>query len=133
MNKADMLLKAMGGAIHESASHRGTPAAMPGPVGAAAATPDRMAGVARSKVALEIPHGKIEPDPDQPREEFDDEALGRLADSIGTKGQLQPIAVRWVACRGHRVLPAGGASAGPEREPRKRRWISPASLSIVAT
>ena len=38
---------------------------------------------------------KIAPDPDQPREEFDEEALGRLAESLRTRGQLQPIRVRW--------------------------------------
>ena len=34
-------------------------------------------------------------DPDQPRIEFDQEEIGRLAKSIQEKGQLHPIHVRW--------------------------------------
>lgn len=37
---------------------------------------------------------KIDPDPTQPRKRFDDEALGRLAESLKARGQLQPIRVR---------------------------------------
>lgn len=111
MNKADQLLKSMGGAIHESASHRGTPAAMPLSPASPSAASERMTGVARSKVALEIPHAKIEPDPDQPREEFDEDAITRLAESIRTRGQIQPITVRWVEERSRYVIIAG-----------ERRW-----------
>jgi ParB family chromosome partitioning protein len=39
--------------------------------------------------------GQIVPDPDQPRAEFSEEALERLALSIREKGQLSPIRVRW--------------------------------------
>lgn len=38
---------------------------------------------------------QIVPDPDQPRAEFSEEALERLALSIREKGQLSPIRVRW--------------------------------------
>ena len=37
---------------------------------------------------------KIEPDPDQPRKEFDSKALEALAASLDSEGLLQPIAVR---------------------------------------
>ena len=37
---------------------------------------------------------EIEPDPEQPRKRFDDDALNQLADSIAENGLLQPIAVR---------------------------------------
>ena len=37
---------------------------------------------------------EIEPDPEQPRKRFDDDALNQLADSIVENGLLQPIAVR---------------------------------------
>ena len=37
---------------------------------------------------------EIEPDPAQPRKQFDDDALNQLADSITENGLLQPIAVR---------------------------------------
>ena len=38
---------------------------------------------------------RVEPDPSQPRKEFTDESIQRLAQSIKEKGQLQPITVRW--------------------------------------
>ena len=41
-----------------------------------------------------LPLREIEPDPEQPRKRFDDDALSQLADSITENGLLQPIAVR---------------------------------------
>lgn len=38
---------------------------------------------------------KVIPDPDQPRVQFTEDALQRLAQSIRDKGQLSPIRVRW--------------------------------------
>ena len=58
--------------------------------------PTRLQGIARSTNAAEIALDKIVPDPDQPREEFAAEAFGRLSDSLKSRGQLQPIRVRWV-------------------------------------
>src|SRR5690349_9068389 len=43
---------------------------------------------------LEIPIGRIEPNPRQPRDIFDEEALKELATSISEVGLLQPIVVR---------------------------------------
>ena len=40
------------------------------------------------------PVREIEPDPDQPRKNFDEDAMAALAESIGENGLLQPIAVR---------------------------------------
>lgn len=37
----------------------------------------------------------VMPDPEQPRTEFDEEQIARLAKSITDKGQLHPIHVRW--------------------------------------
>lgn len=42
----------------------------------------------------EIPISQIEPNPDQPRREFDEEALQELADSIKTMGIIAPITLR---------------------------------------
>ncbi len=42
----------------------------------------------------EIPVGEIVPNPYQPREEFDEAAIGALADSIHQVGVLQPVLVR---------------------------------------
>ena len=52
---------------------------------------------------------QIDPDPDQPRQEFDNAGLGRLADSLRKFGQLQPILVRKQGAR--YILVAG-----------ERRW-----------
>ncbi|KAF0094055.1 MAG: chromosome partitioning protein ParB family [Puniceicoccaceae bacterium 5H] len=45
---------------------------------------------------LEIPIEKVEPNPHQPRREFNEERLQELAESIRSEGLLQPIVVRRV-------------------------------------
>jgi ParB family chromosome partitioning protein len=52
-------------------------------------------GRRRLEAASLIRLDRIIPDPDQPRTEFDAEALHMLAASIKERGQLQPIRVRW--------------------------------------
>src|SRR4051794_29118869 len=42
----------------------------------------------------ELPVVDVQPNPDQPRKHFDDEALRALADSLGERGVLQPVLVR---------------------------------------
>ena len=42
----------------------------------------------------EVPIERIQPNPSQPRREFDDEALQELADSIREIGIVQPISLR---------------------------------------
>jgi ParB family chromosome partitioning protein len=68
---------------------------------------------------------KLHRDPNQPREEFDAEALGRLAESIRTRGQLQPIRVRWDEGRGGYVIIAG------ERRWRAAKMAGLATMSAV--
>ena len=41
----------------------------------------------------EIPIGELDPNPDQPRQTFDDESIAQLADSIRDQGVLQPLLV----------------------------------------
>jgi ParB family chromosome partitioning protein len=87
--------------------------------------PARWQDVVKSKNAVEIPVAKIAPDPDQPREEFDEEALGRLAESLKARGQLQPIRVRWDEGRERYVILVG------ERRWRAAQMAGLASLSAV--
>src|ERR1700761_5093849 len=58
----------------------------------AAGTVSEMGAVHR-----EIPPGEIEPNPRQPRQVFDDEALSEFIHSIREVGLLQPIVVRAVS------------------------------------
>lgn len=58
----------------------------------------------------EVPIGSITPNPRQPRQEFDEDAIAELADSIREVGLLQPIVVRPVM-PGHYELIVG-----------ERRW-----------
>ena len=51
-----------------------------------------------------LPLREIEPDPDQPRKTFDEEALGELAASIAEHGLLQPIAVRPQGLGGYSIV-----------------------------
>ena len=62
---------------------------------------------------------QIDPDPDQPRQEFDSDGLGRLAESLRKFGQLQPVLVRKHGAR--YILVAG-----------ERRWRA-AKLSGMQT
>ena len=47
-----------------------------------------------SRLEIELHPAFIEPDPEQPRKEFDDDAIQELADSIKTLGLIQPLVVR---------------------------------------
>ena len=70
---------------------------------------------------MEIPLDRLDRDPDQPREEFDEGALTRLAESMKAKGQLQPIRVRWDEGRGIFLIICG-----------ERRWKA-ARMAGMAT
>jgi ParB family chromosome partitioning protein len=53
----------------------------------------------------------VAPDPDQPRKEFSRDAISRLAESLQTQGQLQPIRARWSEERAKWIIVSG-----------ERRW-----------
>ncbi|MBV8607212.1 MAG: ParB/RepB/Spo0J family partition protein, partial [Singulisphaera sp.] len=76
-----------------------------------APVPARLQGIVKAKDAALIPLAKIGPDPDQPREEFDEGSLQRLADSLRERGQLQPIRVQWDEGRDRYIIVCG-----------ERRW-----------
>ncbi len=51
-----------------------------------------------------VPLWEVEPDPGQPRKEFQEDTLAELAASIAEHGLLQPIAVRPMAEGGYRII-----------------------------
>lgn len=55
------------------------------------------------KFAL-IPLAHIERNPDQPRYEFDKEALGELSDSIKIHGIIQPLTVRYLEPKRYQII-----------------------------
>jgi ParB family chromosome partitioning protein len=83
--------------------------------------PSRWQGVTKSKNAVEVPLDKIVPDSDQPREEFEPESLNRLAESLRTRGQLQPIRVRWDETQEKYILICG-----------ERRWRAAGLAGLVS-
>jgi ParB family chromosome partitioning protein len=123
MGKLADLMKAGGSNIAESMGSGVAPSAGTAP----AQAPARWQGVAKSRNAVEVPLDKIAPDPGQPREEFDDEALGRLADSLRSRGQLQPIRVRWDEASGKYMI------IGGERRYRAAARAGLATLACVVS
>jgi ParB/RepB/Spo0J family partition protein len=78
----------------------------------------------RLRNAKSIPVDQIEADA-QHREHFDEDALQRLAHSLKTEGQMQPIRVRYDAIRGKYIVIAG------ERRLRAARIAELVSLDCV--
>lgn len=54
--------------------------------------------------AVSVKISEIEPNRDQPRNEFDSEALSELADSISQHGVLQPLLLRPLLTGGYRIV-----------------------------
>lgn len=92
MNKEKELLSRFGSNLAESmgAGRKSSSTVPQAPSG-----PTRHDGCTRLRAAAEIEVGRIIPDPNQPRTEFEAEAITRLAESMKTHGQLTPISVRW--------------------------------------
>ena len=57
-----------------------------------------------SKSAVKLKINEIEPNREQPRKSFDDEALEELANSISTHGVIQPLLVRPLPDGGYRLV-----------------------------
>jgi ParB family chromosome partitioning protein len=91
----------------------------------AGSLPPHLQGTSKEKGSLRIAVDRIAPDPTQPRTEFDADELGRLAESLRTKGQLQPIRVRWDGQGGQYVIIMG------ERRWRAAREAGLAELSCI--
>jgi ParB family chromosome partitioning protein len=126
MSKREELLRSGGDNILSSMG-AGQSQELPAGLDPAAALrrPAHLEGLTREKAAARIAVDRIVRDPDQPREEFDEEALQRLADSLRTRGQLQPIQVRWDEGRGVYVILVG------ERRWRAAQRAGLAELSCI--
>jgi len=93
---ADSLQRRFGANLSESLGVRSTPPSadrFPGETGLPRTSPDD--GRTRAREAGHMELDRIVPDPDQPRKEFADEAIDRLAASLLKHGQLHPLRVRW--------------------------------------
>src|SRR5258708_12569238 len=84
---------------------------------------DRQKGMGRGLAAIlsvapkddaeelrEIPVELIAPNPNQPRGSFDEESLLALAESIRSRGVLQPVLVRPLAGARYHLIPAAPSS-----------------------
>jgi ParB family transcriptional regulator, chromosome partitioning protein len=127
MGKLDQLERQTAAHVDESLGIGRTMPSAPVPQAPRAAAPARWQGVQKTAGAVEIPVTMIARDPDQPREEFADEALDRLAVSLKARGQLQPIRVRWDEGRGVYMILVG------ERRWRAAQRAGLATLSAVVT
>jgi ParB family chromosome partitioning protein len=81
------------------------PAAVP--PGTTGQAPAKHQGLKAYRAAALIPIERITADPDQPRKTFPDEEIDRMADSLRTRGMLQPIRARWDADLSRWVIVAG--------------------------
>lgn len=86
--------------------------------------PGKFDGTRAARDVRLIPVGQITPDPDQPRDEFDEEALGRLTHSLEARGQLQPIRVRWSEGEGKWMIIAGERRWRAARQSRTVRELA---------
>jgi ParB family transcriptional regulator, chromosome partitioning protein len=107
MSKSDALLNRFGTNIAQTVTPR--PGIIPTP---ASLPPDKYEGAIKARTFAEMPIDSIVCAP-QPRTEFDETELQRLADSIKRFGQLAPIRIRhnaeqgiWVVLVGERRLRA---------------------------
>jgi ParB family transcriptional regulator, chromosome partitioning protein len=81
-------------------------------------------GTAMGAVYREIPPGDIEPNPRQPRQVFDEEALSELVHSIREFGLLQPIVVR--------AVPGSQSGARYQIIMGERRWRAAQEAGLTA-
>jgi ParB family chromosome partitioning protein len=82
------------------------------------------AGSHMGAVYREIPPGDIEPNPRQPRQVFDEEALSELVHSIREFGLLQPIVVR--------AVPGSQSGARYQIVMGERRWRAAQEVGLAA-
>ena len=65
---------------------------------------DFEAEAAEKSAYQQLPIYKVEPNPDQPRRDFDEEELQALSDSIGEHGIIQPLTVRQMGSGYYQII-----------------------------
>jgi ParB family chromosome partitioning protein len=103
-----------------------SPAIPPGTTGQASAKHE---GLKAYRAAALIPIERITADPDQPRKTFPDEEIDRMADSLRTRGMLQPIRTRWDADLARWVIVAGERRF---RAARRAGWTEVPCVTVDA-
>ncbi|HEX2528833.1 MAG TPA: ParB/RepB/Spo0J family partition protein [Geminicoccus sp.] len=94
---------------------------------------DRLAADSLFKTSVDLPKiveldlATIDPDPDQPRRHFDEQAIAELAGSIDVHGLLQPILVRRSETPGRWVIVAG------ERRWRATRFLERPTIAAIVS
>ena len=111
MKRTEKLTAALGETMRDSVGVHVGPDQRAGESSPTTTLTDRFAGLQRIKGAVQIPLDRLTPDPNQPREEFDPDALQRLAGSLKSRGQVQAIRVRWDESTGKWIIVSG-----------ERRW-----------
>jgi ParB family chromosome partitioning protein len=97
MNKSANLERRFGGHLMESLGLRKQQEPTAKAAQDAPPATDPAEGRTRARNAGYMDLSRIIPDPNQPRKEFGQEAIDRLAESFKKYGQLQPIRARWEA------------------------------------
>lgn len=105
--------KALGKGLHSLLPTRGPVVVAPTPA------PAQAVEVPRDGNVVPTPHSLVKPNPNQPRREFDQEALLELAQSIEREGIIQPIIVRRAANNEFQII------AG------ERRWRAAAIAGLI--
>lgn len=98
MNAAERLLERFGANISQSLGVRASAEASstrPDGESSAPTGANPTAGRSRARSLGLMDIRNVAPDPDQPRKQFDPDALRRLSESLKKFGQLMPIRVRW--------------------------------------
>ncbi|HEY4088305.1 MAG TPA: ParB/RepB/Spo0J family partition protein [Bryobacteraceae bacterium] len=82
---------------------KGLHALLPGRSGAAAAPAPQVVSVADGNV-VQTPIAQVKPNPNQPRRDFDEQAMLELAQSVERDGIIQPIIVRRTAPQEYQII-----------------------------
>jgi ParB family chromosome partitioning protein len=104
-------------------------AAPPVPPGTTGQAPAKHDGLKAYRAAAMIPIDRLTADPDQPRKTFPDEEIDRMADSLRTRGMLQPIRARWDVDLARWVIVAGERRF---RAARRAGWTEVPCVTVDA-